>query len=360
MVKRLIIVVIALVITLGGCEPKEAVVPALVEPVGNDIDTAVVSRGDIFDLTTYDAKVYPEIQEVSFVIDGRLKELYVSLGQEVNKGDLLLSLEDEARRDELKRLNEEFKAITENSDLENEKIVIDLKIKELELAKKIKESAPILEIAKLEGELEKSKLKQEQNLALQQFQLQQIQRKIEEITSELEKYVLKAPCSGRITYIKQSGRDQNINAYETMMILADEQKLHIQSDFISGGDLTSASKLYALIHGKEYAIEYKPFDTSEIIKMNNSGNKIESSYEFEAEKEVKAGDYACVCLVKKQKMDVLMIPVNALYSDSEGDFVYRIVDEEMVRENVTIGTRTELQVEIIEGLKEGDVVYVQK
>ena len=59
------------------------------------------------------------------------------------------------------------------------------------------------------------------------------------------------------------------------------------------------------------------------------------------------------------KENVLTIPANALYRDEKGRYVYKIVDKQRVRCNVTIGITNEIKVEILEGLQEGDVVYVQ-
>lgn len=360
MVKRLVVFVIASVIALSGCERKETVIPTLAEPVSTDIDTAMVSRGDIFELSTYDAKVYPDIQEVSYVVDGTVKNIAAYLGQEVKEGELLIQLDEEELRKELTKQKEELEVTEKNNALEIQTQILDIQILELSIQQKKEQKAPQIEMVKLEADLEKRKLIKEQTLELQEFFTNKTKRRIEKVEAELNQYKLLAPCSGRIVYMKNMNRNSRISAKETVIMIADDSKLHIQSAFISGGKLASASQVYALIKGKQYDLNYIPFDTDELIKMNNSGIELETRYEFKEDSDINSGDYACVCLVEKLKTDVLMIPKNALYNDSDGDFVYRILDGELVKCNVEIGTKTKIQVEIISGLAEGDVVYVQK
>ena len=56
----------------------------------------------------------------------------------------------------------------------------------------------------------------------------------------------------------------------------------------------------------------------------------------------------------------MTVPFNALYRDEKGRYVYKIVDGERVRCNVTVGITNDVEAEILEGLREGDVVYVKE
>ena len=78
---------------LSGCE-KEAVVPVpeLVEPVGVDIDTAVVKKMDFSSVKSYEGEIVPNIKGLYFVSSGNIGKMYVSTGQKVKKGQLLATL----------------------------------------------------------------------------------------------------------------------------------------------------------------------------------------------------------------------------------------------------------------------------
>ena len=59
------------------------------------------------------------------------------------------------------------------------------------------------------------------------------------------------------------------------------------------------------------------------------------------------------------KEGVLTIPINALYRDGSGQYVYKQTDGARVRCNVKAGMTTDTKAEIVEGLEEGDMVYVK-
>jgi len=75
---------------------------------------------------------------------------------------------------------------------------------------------------------------------------------------------------------------------------------------------------------------------------------------------VTAGMYAAVCAELDYVADALLIPGNALYSDATGDYVYLMEEGVRVRRDVKTGVETKWLVQILEGIEEGDVVYVKE
>ena len=57
---------------------------------------------------------------------------------------------------------------------------------------------------------------------------------------------------------------------------------------------------------------------------------------------------------------MLTVPVNALYRDETGQYVYRMEDGKRVRCEVEVGMTSDVKAEILEGLQEGDEVYVKE
>jgi len=74
---------------------------------------------------------------------------------------------------------------------------------------------------------------------------------------------------------------------------------------------------------------------------------------------VDPGDFILVCMVKDYHEQVLSIPNSAVYKDSSGTYVYLMQDGIRVRQNVTTGYKNNVYTEIVEGLEEGDQVYVK-
>ena len=94
-----------------------------------------------------------------------------------------------------------------------------------------------------------------------------------------------------------------------------------------------------------------------LASARSAGKKL--LFTWEAEVPLVCGDYAVIMATTQLRKDVLCIPKNALHRDTDGYFVYLMVDDKQVRTPVTPGLMSQASVEVVEGLKEGDVVYVQ-
>lgn len=71
---------------------------------------------------------------------------------------------------------------------------------------------------------------------------------------------------------------------------------------------------------------------------------------------LRPGMFAYVSLLIKHSEDSLMIPEAALLPQGEKMFVFKIVDGKVANTEITIGTRKPGKVEVLNGLKAGDVV----
>ncbi len=356
--KKLCAILMILIISLTACQVDEEEIPELKEPVSGQMDTAIVSRGDIYTLTTYDGKVYPDIQEVSFSIDGAVKNLAVSLGEKVEKGDLLIKLDDTGLYDQLQGLKESLDETIVSNNYNNIHRDLDYQISLLNMEKKIIEGATEIEIAMMQADIDKFEITSSQSLQMTELNLSKMQERIKEIEDEIKKTTIVAPCSGYVAYLAELRINDRVIADDPLVIVTDEASLHLQSDYINRNILSSASRIYALIDGNEYDVENQPLKAEEVLKLND-GVKIESKFLFDINDSISSGDYASLCIEDDFKENVLTVPNNALYNDSRGYFVYRVIDGDLERADVETGIETDTQVEIISGLTEGDVVYVQ-
>mgnify|MGYP000492099137 CR=1 FL=1 len=358
--KRLLAILLLIsLISLSGCKEKvEEDIPVLKAPVQGKMETAIVSRGDIFELTTYDAKVYPALEVIYPATDGTLKEVKVNLGQEVNEGDVLAYLDSTQLANKIEQLEDSIADAITSNNFSNQLQQLDIEIMELNIAQKINNNAPQLEIAQMQSELEKLLVSREQTIKKQEYDLKKLQYSLDEAKAQLEDTIIKAPITGKVVYINSYGG--RVSKDNPVIIITDESSLHIQSDYMEKNTFINANQGYALIKGKQYDIEYIPLESDQLVKMKDNGITIESRFAIKGEMDdITSGDYACICLKNKVKENVLTIPKNALYSDADGKFVYRMTDGAFVRCNIETGIETDIQVEIISGLEEGDVVYVQ-
>lgn len=362
MAKKLLALLLISLMFLTGCKNEvEEVIPVLKAPVSGKMETAVVSRGDIFELTTYDAKVYPDLQVIYPTLDGSIKEVTVNLGQKVNEGDVLVYLDSKSISDNVNQLEDTIADTMTNNKFNNLQQELDMQILELNIMQKIERNASEIEIAQAQAELEKLEISIQQNRAKQEYDLRKLQTSLDEAKEKLENTVIKAPTSGQVVYVSSFDSGAWVSKDNPIVIITDDSSLHIQSEYMERNVFIDASDVYAAINGKNYEIEYVPLESDQIVKMKDNGVAIESRYTIiGATDNIASGDYACICIKNKVKENVLNIPKNALYTDSEGSFVYRMTDTGVFsRCNIETGMKTDIQVEIISGLEEGDVIYVQ-
>ena len=79
---------------------------------------------------------------------------------------------------------------------------------------------------------------------------------------------------------------------------------------------------------------------------------------MEAMPGLRPGLTANVFVPLERKDDVLLIPVAAVFSEGDASFVWRVRNGRAERREVKLGADDDVQVEVLDGLKEGDVVRV--
>ncbi|WP_156034638.1 efflux RND transporter periplasmic adaptor subunit [Clostridium sp. KNHs205] len=348
-----------LVLLLNGCEKAEQSVPVLSESAGTQLETAVVTRGDLFEMTTFDGKVYPELKELTFGTEGTVAEVKVALGDTVKKGDTLFLLKNEGLEQELASLKEQLKESEVNNSYEYDIQKLELEIQKLTLKQKQEEKAPAIEIAQIQANYDRQKLLLEQYLKVKDFDKKQLQVKIQELEKSMNSFRITAPADGKVVYLKETHLDTPVKEGDTAIYLADYSGLYIQGEYLEEAVVEKAELVYALIKGREYPLEYDPYTVEELLRMKNSSTGMGSRFRFKESGDYASGDYGCICLKNKVESNVLSIPKTALNSDGEEAFVYLVIDGALVKRTVKTGMETSIQVEIKDGLKEGEVVYVK-
>lgn len=352
-------VVCLMVLLLSGCEKKEQSVPVLSESAGTQLETAVVTRGDLFEMNTYDGKVYPELKEITFGAEGTVAEVKVALGDMVKKGDTLFLLKNEGMEEELASLKKQLRDSEVNKSYELEIQKLELEIQKLTLKQKQEEKAPAIEIAQIQANYDRQKLLLEQYIKVKDFDKKKLQVKIEELEKSLNSFQITAPVDGKVVYLKETHLSMPVKEGDIALYLADYSGLYIQSEYLEEALVEKTEMVYALIKGREYPLEYDPYTVEELLRMKDSTTGMGSRFRFKESGDYASGDYGCICLKNKVENNVLSIPKTALNSDGEETFVYLVIDGSLVKQVVKTGAETSIQVEIKDGLKEGDVVYVK-
>lgn len=358
---RLLVVCFLLIALALPCGCAEAI-PELLEPVGVKMDTAQAYIGEVSRIEVFDGTVVPYVEGLYFSTEGIVDEVHVVIGQMVRKGDVMVTLDQEAQQEQVDQLEKQISELHELAAFEETLADIDRDILNVELqalmdSKNRDENA--IELKKLD--MEAFELSYKLDSDLRQMEIRRLEGELALIMEQMGEKVLTAPFDGRVMLMADISKSSYVGAYSPVLYLADDSRLTIETPLVSQYTINQSHKLYALIGSESYEIAQVRMDEQEYMTKVLAGETIMSEFSVvNMDDGVSAGMYAAVCAELDYAENALLIPGNALYSDATGDYVYRMEENSRVRCDVKTGLETEWLVQILEGIEEGDVVYVKE
>ncbi len=358
-----------LVTTLSGCggnENKQVVVPELIEPMGVDIDTAEAKIMDLSCIQSFQAEIVPEIKEVSFKSSGNIGKIYVSIGEKVKKGQILATLASANEQVKLKR--EELKQKKKSDTEANQIMALDIKRLKEELSQ-LKKQLKKEKVAKNRKNIKQQIVSKKEDIKIEQLKLRQqketqamenagLQADIDEIAKSVTDAKLYSPVTGEVISLP-GGEGYMVQGGNAAVTIADMENVKLRTEYLGNSTLAKASSYVAVVKGKRYEVIPEEQEISQFdIEM---GNYPASTYYTFVDKDVKltVGDSATLDLHDASAKEALVIPTNAIYKTSEDNYVYVMKGNVKNKVSVTLGASNDAYTQIMTGIKEGDVVYVQ-
>lgn len=321
-------------VCFAGCGTKEesARSISLLAPVEAVVDIETALYRDFYTLKTKDAELTPHTEELAFEASGRVSKLYVEIGSEVKAGDLLAEQEEDGVRtaaaNALDKYLSEKKAYLDAVKSARKKLAGGLSADEREWYELLLSQA-------------------EEMWAMQEPGLWEIW---EEARSRVGNSKVYAPYDGVVTACVAQGTQ--LAAGQPVLALADTTRQYvIVGGYLAPSEYKTYDRVYAIINGKETELTY------EEELMQEEG--LRTYYTAKELNGAKFGDFILVCMVSDFREQVLSVPGNAIYKDGSGSYVYLIQEDTRVRRNVTTGRKNNIYTEIVEGLEEGDRIYVK-
>ena len=352
-------------LSLSGCKEEIETVPELLPAAGVASDIFEVRRGENHVLKSIDASVAAYVEELYLTVNGTVDEVLVQPGDRVKAGDLLISLNLDSIRRQADELERQIQYDETVNDFDNRIAETEIKILEAEYASLLSENADEKTLALKSLEIEQAQLNLSQSLELQAFALKDRRAELTRLNKELETDGVYAPFDGVIARKVELDKGSRVTAYDTLVYLADPERIHLVSDYVSEGTLTKANGgYYAIIGDDRYEIKSNPIDNKEFTSRLLSGQQVYTTYEILGpdgwQNRVEAGLFASIILVNSYQPDALLIPANAVLSDSGGKYVY-VVAEDGGHEKRDIRVNTpgnSIYSVVLEGLEEGERIYV--
>lgn len=362
-----LLAVLIATISMTGCGNSKTVekVPELVEPVGVDIDTVKVKKMNLSSVSSYQGEIIPEIKGLYFVNSGNIDKLLVSEGDRVKKGQLLATLTsaDSGVKKMQKQLKEK---IAENKDANNiSQYDIDRLKEELSQLEKQKKTAKgkkekkgiKMQILEKEQDIILAKARLGQQKESQALEIKHLKEDIETARTQTKESKLYSPVNGEIISTT-GGSGYMVQGGVTAINVADMDKPRIRTSYIGGSILGKASSYMATVNGKQYKVKVEEQNVSAYdIEMGNYPSN--TWFDFEEKVALKVGDSATIELYNDTAENALVVPSNAVFKSKGESYVYRMEGNAKKRTAITVGTITDAYTQILTGVKEGDVVYVQ-
>lgn len=373
------ILFLASVLMLNACksqtDEKETLIE-LTQTSESKPQTVKVERGDMQVSTSYDAYVEPKVVQLTFEEEGIFGEYKVGLGDTVKEGDVLAVPDTEQIEKDIEAKENEISDLTFNytyqkTSFENQIKILDYRMqdvydqidKEEYLTPKYTElciKAGNYDEEKKRIELQLKQLKETYDLELSHCKLQ-----LQKLEDKSAGNIIKAPFDGTIVAmhdIEGEGINQvRIDTNLYYIAIADNTTLYARCEYVNPSVINSTKEIIFWKDGVEYKAAYIPMTEKIYRTMSNSGEELYSEFVPDnSDGVIESGDYGKIKLVTDKKEQVLFLPNVAMLIDSTGYYVYRDNEGTTERVNIEVGIKDGIRVEIVSGLEEGDVVYVQE
>ncbi len=327
MIQRIFSVIITffIIITLTSCYNKKAGPAASAIPQIVSVDGLVVSpqRVDNKIFTTGTILANEEV-EIRSELSGRIVQINFMEGNKVDKGDLLVKINDDELQAQLKKLQ------------------LDESLAKEDVYRKSK----LLEINAVSQE----------EYDVSQNQLGVIQANIELLKSQIDKTAIYAPFSGQIglRYVSAGGYISSDNLIARLQQV-DPIKIEFSVPEKYFSKLDKGSSIMFRIDGIDSTFMGKVYAIDPRINVNTRSLTARATCSNPG-KVLLPGAFAKVEIVLESLPDALMVPADALTPDIKGEKLL-ISRNGMVKTiYVKTGVRTDREVEVSEGLMPGDTI----
>lgn len=171
---------------------------------------------------------------------------------------------------------------------------------------------------------------------------------------------LKADFDGVITEMKVTEGTPVTNG-SALVTIASNSQVHVTIN-LSKSDLAKVKegqKADVTIAGKKYEGQVSFINHVATTNANNMP-VVEAQISItNADEEIYLGVEAKVVIYAEKAEGVLLVPVEAVNADKNGDFVYIVENNVVVRKDVITGVSSDMYIEIVSGLNEKDQVMTE-
>ncbi|WP_149700354.1 efflux RND transporter periplasmic adaptor subunit [Campylobacter concisus] len=380
--KKSKILIILLILGVGGYFAYDKFFKAKDEKV--EFITKKAKKGSFSKKVDATGEIFAtELIDVGAQVSGQIKKLYVKLGDQVKKGDMIASIDSSTQQNSID--NKEAQLAIYKAQLESAKVALNIAKTQFD-----RENALFAKNATSKQEFESAKNTFSANSAkIKELEAQIKQTNIELSTAKINLGYTKitAPRDGTVVSV-QVEEGQTVNANQTTPTIVNIADLsHVKMKMqIAEGDITKI-KVGTPV---EYSILSEPtkkFQTTVssidpgLTTLSDgsygSSSSSKSSYSSSSSSSSAVYYYAQSIVDNKDGIlrigmttqnellianveDAIIVPSIGIKKDENGTFVYVLKDGKPVKTSVKTGIKDNLDTQIISGINEGDEIITSQ
>jgi macrolide-specific efflux system membrane fusion protein len=377
---------------------QEILAPPLAEPPEITYRTLAVSRGDLQDsIRAFGTFVSANQSDLYFDRrGGRLRTIYVSIGDDIQAGQLIAdlytdSLEAEITQAELslRRSQIALERVREQADdefalefatadrdlarlrleelqaeLERERELAEIAGSTSSAVRSLERSVQEQQIALRKADLRIRQIEQSESsrdLELAQIDVEANQIRLDRLREELDATKLYAPISGVVTWIsRQAEEGENVQAFQRILRIANPQDLLFEyqgrdsSEFDVGMRCELSVRDDTLPGTVILTPTSVPFDQREEYE-----DTVQIRVDAPLTEGIRLGSTGTAELILAERENVLVLPKRAVQRYATRRYVHVLVNGVRVERDIEIGLETATEVEIVRGLEEGEEVVLR-
>lgn len=352
--KKILGLYLVIILLLSACKGGTDVKTEDLEQYNKVVEVSTGTKGDlsltfsmigIFEPSST-IRIIPKVQGIEEV-----EELQIVEGQFVQKGDILTKIDDESVRDKINTSSASYKLSKENYEKGVESY--NIAYENLKRTENLYESG-----AATKQDLENAQvLASENQLKVLKSQLDVARINYENQKKTLEDVTIQSPIDGIVSKInmeeKSSISTQNFIEIAEIDIL--KLRVKLPQDVVNNIEVgqsidINVKNLEGLKKGVIKSVNFVPEDSSNLYSVVA---EVENG-----EYQLKPGMFGEIVVNMAKDIDSLLLPVDSVMSDKEGNYVFIVENDISKKVYVSIGEDNGEDIEILEGIDESSKVVV--
>lgn len=338
----------------------------LLDPVQASDNVEKAQYRHLYEYDTCMGVVYPDTGCYAFSTDVTFDHFARFPGEYVEAGEVLAYADDTALVKQEEQLEETLEGLRESYEndlkeledrIEEKQTLIDQKREWAQIAQG--EESVLEQIETLELELAGINSEYENRQQLYTLDCDYYTAQLEELREQGTQTTVTASRSGVVAALGEYQKGDWIPADTAVVATADESAKRIRCDYITEEEFDQAARVYAVVNGEQYEVEYIPYEAEEYRRIVMTGKIAYARYELkDPENRISYGAMAVLVIIHEEEAEALSVPVTSLHTDEGGSYVYVVKNGENVKTYVEEGFSDDVYTQIVSGIEPGDDILL--